>query len=139
MVFVLDQVVIQPVVQFNVNSYIGQDLKETYTTTEWTMEMNIKKDILGTQIGQYNNQAIYSTGPDEVYVRFGDAPIEGNRLQICTLVTPPLQASSSTTSSMRVRATGSRTGLATATMLQPRTTQLLYGFRMYVLMVNNKL
>ena len=84
MVFVLDQVVIQPVVQFNVNSYIGQDLKETYTTTEWTMEMNIKKDILGTQIGQYNNQAIYSTGPDEVYVRFGDAPIEGNRLQIKT-------------------------------------------------------
>ena len=48
------------------------------------MEMNIKKDILGTQIGQYNNQAIYSTGPDEVYVRFGDAPIEGNRLQIKT-------------------------------------------------------
>lgn len=84
MVFVLDQVVIQPVVQFNVNSYISQDLHETYTTTEWTMEMNIKKDILGTQIGQYNNQAIYSTGPDEVYVRFGDAPIEGNRLQIKT-------------------------------------------------------
>lgn len=84
MVFVLDQVVIQPVVQFNVNCYVGQDLKETYTTTEWTMEMNIKKDILGTQIGQYNNQAIYSTGPDEVYVRFGDAPIEGNRLQIKT-------------------------------------------------------
>ena len=84
MVFVLDQVVIQPVVQFNVRHYIGQDLNETYTTTEWTMEMNINKDKLGTRVGEMNNQAIYSTGPDEVYVRFGDAPIEGNRLQIKT-------------------------------------------------------
>lgn len=84
MVFVLDQVVIQPVVQFNRSHYISQNLSQTYTTTEWTMEMNINKDQLGEAVGEMNNQAIYGSSPDEVYVRFGDAPIEGNRLQIKT-------------------------------------------------------
>ncbi len=84
MVYVLDQVVIQPVVVFNVNNYVSTDLKNSCTTTEWTMEMNINKDVLGTAVGELNNQAIFGSGPDEIYVRFGDAPIEGNRLQIKT-------------------------------------------------------
>lgn len=84
MVYILDQVVIQPVVVFDVNHYISKELTQTYTTTEWTMEMNVNKNILGTAIGQANNQAIFGSGPDEIYVRFGDAPIEGNRLQIKT-------------------------------------------------------
>ncbi len=84
LVYVLDQVVIQPVVVFNNSHYIHTDLSQTYNLSEWTVEFNVNKDILGTQIGQYNNQALFSAGPDEIYIRFGDAPIEGNRLQIKT-------------------------------------------------------
>lgn len=84
MVYVLDQVIIQPVVVFNTSHYINTDLSQTYTLNEWTFEMNINKAVLGTAIGQMNNQAIFSAGPDEIYIRFGDAPIEGNRLQIKT-------------------------------------------------------
>ena len=83
-VYVLDQVIIQPVVVFNTSHYINTDLVQTYTLNAWTLEMNINKGTLGTDVGEMNNQAIFSAGPDEIYIRFGDAPIEGNRLQIKT-------------------------------------------------------
>ena len=63
---------------------ISKELVKTYPLTEWTVEMNINKDVLYTQVGQGNNQAIFGATPDEIYIRFGDAPIEGNRLQIKT-------------------------------------------------------
>ena len=85
MVYVLDQVVIQPVVVLNNNNYIKQNFPEReFEVNEWTVEFNIYKEILGTAVGQYNNQNIFGAYPGEIYVRFGDAPIEGNRLQIKT-------------------------------------------------------
>ena len=83
-VYILDQVVIQPVVVLDQSHYVSQDLVKNYPLTEWTVEMNINKHVLYTEVGRGNNQAIFDAGPDEIYIRFGDAPIEGNRLQIKT-------------------------------------------------------
>lgn len=83
-VYILDQVVIQPVVVLDQSHYVSQDLVKNYPLTEWTVEMNINKHVLHTEVGRGNNQAIFGAGPDEIYIRFGDAPIEGNRLQIKT-------------------------------------------------------
>lgn len=83
-VYILDQVVIQPVVVLDQNHYVSQNLVKNYPLTEWTVEMNINKHVLYTEVGRGNNQAIFGAGPDEIYIRFGDAPIEGNRLQIKT-------------------------------------------------------
>lgn len=84
MVYIVDLVVIQPVVVLNNTHYINHTIADTYELNEWTVEFNINKAILGTAVGQYNNQALFGASPDEIYVRFGDAPIEGNRLQIKT-------------------------------------------------------
>lgn len=64
-------------------------MRQDYELTEWTVEFNINIDKLGTAVGELNNQTIFGAwGPDgkdgEIYIRFGDAPIEGNRLQIKT-------------------------------------------------------
>lgn len=83
-VYILDQVVIQPVVVLDQSHYVSKDLVKNYPLTEWTVEMNINKHVLYTEVGRGNNQAIFGAGPDEIYIRFGDAPIEGNRLQIKT-------------------------------------------------------
>lgn len=83
-VYILDQVVIQPVVVLDQSHYVSQDLVKNYPLTEWTVEMNINKHVLYTEVGRGNNQAIFGAGPDEIYIRFGDAPIEGNRMQIKT-------------------------------------------------------
>lgn len=83
-VYILDQVVIQPAVVLDQSHYVSQNLVKNYPLTEWTVEMNINKHILYTEVGRGNNQAIFGAGPDEIYIRFGDAPIEGNRLQIKT-------------------------------------------------------
>lgn len=83
-VYILDQVVIQPVVVLDQSHYVSQNLVKNYPLMEWTVEMNINKHVLYTEVGRGNNQAIFGAGPDEIYIRFGDAPIEGNRLQIKT-------------------------------------------------------
>ena len=87
MVFVLDQVVIQPVVVFNSSNNFGEiQLNSTVDLPEWTVELNINKDQLLTAVGKGNNQAFFGAYSEdsEIYMRFGDAPIEGNRMQIKT-------------------------------------------------------
>lgn len=83
-VYILDQVVIQPVVVLDQQHNVSQSLVKSYPLTEWTIEMDINKHVLYTEVGRGNNQAIFAAAPDEIYIRFGDAPIEGNRLQIKT-------------------------------------------------------
>lgn len=87
MVYLLDMVVIQPVVVLNSSCYIPEvQLPEVVNLPEWTVEFNINKDQLRTEVGRGNNQALFGaySSDSEIYVRFGDAPIEGNRLQIKT-------------------------------------------------------
>lgn len=87
MVYVLNRLPIQDVPKVNTNSKIlGMFNGKVSTFTQWTWEVNVNMDQLGTGIGQLNNQAILNVtlSGNEIYVRFGDAPIEGNRLQIKT-------------------------------------------------------
>lgn len=87
MVYILDQVVIQPVVVFNSNHQFGEiQLGNSVDLPEWTFEVNINKDQLRTEVGRGNNQAIFGAydSNSEIYMRFGDAPIEGNRINIKT-------------------------------------------------------
>ena len=88
-VYVLDQVIYQAVPTLNRSNYAKMELRQQNDLTAWTVEMNINMSVLKTEVGQGNNQAIFaasgSEGRDgEIYIRFGDAPIEGNRLQIKT-------------------------------------------------------
>ena len=88
-VYILDQVVIQPVPVINSTHNIHFTMREELALTEWTLEMCVNIDQLGTGIGHLNNQALFggwapAGKSGEIYTRFGDAPIEGNRLQIKT-------------------------------------------------------
>lgn len=86
-VYILDQVVRQDVPTFTSSNTATFRMRQTYALSEWTVEFNVNMSKLGTGIGQMNNQALFSaSGNDasEIYTRFGDAPIEGNRLQIKT-------------------------------------------------------
>ncbi len=87
MVYVLDQVVYQAVPIINATHNIHFSMRQTYDLSQWTVEMNVNISKLGTALGELNNQTLFGAwGNDggEIYTRFGDAPIEGNRLQIKT-------------------------------------------------------
>lgn len=87
MVYVLNRLPIQDVPVINSSAYVeGMFNGKASTFTTWTWETNVNMDQLGTAIGQLNNQYIFNVALDgqEIYIRFGDAPIEGNRLQIKT-------------------------------------------------------
>lgn len=63
----------------------GRDKNWGISAENWTLEMWINMDILGTRAGQYNNQAIFSNNRsegsgDEVYIRWGDASIDGDKI-----------------------------------------------------------
>ena len=87
MVYILDQVVYQAVPIINATHNIHFAMRQTYDLSQWTVEMNVNISKLGKALGELNNQTLFGAwGNDggEIYTRFGDAPIEGNRLQIKT-------------------------------------------------------
>ena len=87
MVYILDQVVYQAVPIINAAHNIHFAMRQTYDLSQWTVEMNVNISKLGKGLGELNNQTLFGAwGNDggEIYTRFGDAPIEGNRLQIKT-------------------------------------------------------
>ncbi|MDO5016998.1 MAG: DUF1735 domain-containing protein [Porphyromonas sp.] len=94
-VVLVAQQAIQDVVQFGSRSNIVLNLAEEHALKTWTVEFMVNMDILGKRMGQYNNQALFGfwgSGIEEngvrhsgeIYTRFGDAPIEGNRFQVKT-------------------------------------------------------
>lgn len=89
LVYVMDplKTISVPIIKRSNN--LEMKMRQDYQLKEWTVEYRLSIDRLGTEIGQFNNQALFSAkAPDgvdgEIYTRFGDAPIEGNRLQIKT-------------------------------------------------------
>ena len=88
MVYVIDRVVIQPVPVINYGSYVlGKFGTPAVEFDAWTWECNVNMSLLGTSVGRYNNQAITSVAVSqgtEIYIRFGDAPIRGDILQVKT-------------------------------------------------------
>lgn len=90
MVYAIDRVVIQSVPVIFYNKSNGTQVFGTFgerevSFTEWTWECNLNIDNLGEGIGRLNNQALNSMSlSNEIYIRFGDAPIDGRVLQIKT-------------------------------------------------------
>lgn len=90
MVYVLDPVIITSVPVLTGSKPASFAMRQDYSLLQWAVEFRVNMSLLGTAIGQYNNQAIFSaSGPDggEIYIRFGDAPIAGNILQVKTMGT----------------------------------------------------
>lgn len=89
MVYFCDRVVIQPVPVLDYEHRIQKpEFKESFTLNSWTIEFNVNMSLLGTAVGSYNNQALFeNVGTEEIYIRFGDAMIPGNQLQIKLLGT----------------------------------------------------
>lgn len=94
-VYVLKQQAIQPVVKMNSSSNLLLPLNEEKELINWTVEYLVNIDKLGTAAGQLNNQALFGAWGSgssvngvkrdgEIYTRFGDAFLEGNRFQVKT-------------------------------------------------------
>ena len=86
-VYLFDNVVRQPVPTYNKDNVIKFELKEDLELTEWSVEYCVNISDLGTHLGEKNNQQLFcGWGADdgEIFSRFGDAPIEGNRMNIKT-------------------------------------------------------
>ncbi|MFA6832638.1 MAG: DUF1735 and LamG domain-containing protein [Bacteroidaceae bacterium] len=87
-VYILDQVIITSVPIMNrSNNFVIKKPIDELILDAWTIEFRLNISMLGTEIGQMNNQAIFgSWGPDsEIFFRFGDAPIKGNIFQVKTM------------------------------------------------------
>lgn len=90
MVYILDPVIITSVPVLTGSKPASMLMRQDYELMQWTVEFRINMSVLGTAIGEKNNQAVFSAnGPsgNEIYIRFGDAPIAGNILQIKTMGT----------------------------------------------------
>ena len=89
-VYLLDPAIVTDVPVFGPQNNGTFNLNDELSLSEWTLEFCVNMSKLGKKIGQMNNQAIFDASSKngkedgEIYVRFGDAPIEGNRLQIKT-------------------------------------------------------
>ncbi|MDD7462184.1 MAG: DUF1735 and LamG domain-containing protein [Prevotellaceae bacterium] len=86
-VYLLDKVVRQAVPTYNFRNVIRFSMKEDLELTQWTVEFCVNADKLGEGVGKMNNQQLFcgwGTDGGEIFSRFGDAPIEGNRLNIKT-------------------------------------------------------
>lgn len=87
MIYLLDKVVRQDVPTYCAKNPITFNMKEDFSSLQWTVEFCVNIDKLGTKVGEMNNQQLFSgwgSNGGEIFTRFGDAPIEGNRMNIKT-------------------------------------------------------
>lgn len=92
LVVLLDQVIYTPVPILNSSNnfkFLWAGSSDNIELNAWTVEMDFNISLLGTEVGELNNQCLFggwaNNGKDgEIYIRFGDAPIKGNVLQIKT-------------------------------------------------------
>lgn len=92
LVVLLDQVIYTPVPILNSSNnfkFLWAGSSDNIELNAWTVEMDFNISLLGTSVGELNNQCLFggwaNNGKDgEIYIRFGDAPIKGNVLQIKT-------------------------------------------------------
>lgn len=88
-IYALDQVIVTSAPKLNRNNKVNYTFLENPEYDTWTVEMMVNMDNLGNGTnGNYNNQVIFNAGSPAgekntaVFVRFGDAMIPGNKLQI---------------------------------------------------------
>lgn len=85
--YIVDQVITTSVPVVNRTNNLKMTMRKDYALTGWAVEFRINVSLLGANIGQYNNQAMFAAfAPDgmegEIYSRFGDAPIKGTIFQL---------------------------------------------------------
>lgn len=76
---------VQNVMEFNKASNIHLKMAQEHVLTNWTLEFMVNISWLDKREGKGNNQALFgawANGGSEIYVRFGDATIKGNQLQL---------------------------------------------------------
>lgn len=89
-IYALDQVIITSAPKVNRTNVIHFSMLEDPEYANWSVEMLVNMDNLGTgAAGNTNNQCIFNASPKpdadrktSIYIRFGDAMIPGNKLQI---------------------------------------------------------
>lgn len=92
MIYIMDPVIITSVPVLTGSKPATLNMTKDYNVSQWSLEFRVNMSVLGTEVGELNNQALFSAGPGaghdakdgEIYIRFGDAPIAGNILQIKT-------------------------------------------------------
>lgn len=87
MILLFDKVVRQDVPTYNAHVPFQFKMKEDFNSIQWTVEFCVNIDRLGEKVGEMNNQQLLcgwgnSSEDGEIFSRFGDAPIEGNRMNI---------------------------------------------------------
>lgn len=89
-VYLLDPAIVTSIPVFNATTNAYFELAEDLSMSEWTLEFCVHMNKLGQKVGELNNQALFDGSSKlgeedgQIYTRFGDAMIEGNRLQIKT-------------------------------------------------------
>lgn len=89
-VYLLDPAIVTSVPVFGPQNNANFEWTEDLALTDWSLEFCVNMSKLGKKVGEMNNQALFAASSKngaadgEIYTRFGDAPIEGNRLQIKT-------------------------------------------------------
>lgn len=89
-IYLLDPAIVTSVPVFSPQNNASFTLSEEQSWGEWSVEFCVNMSVLGKKVGEMNNQAIFDASSNlgeedgQIYIRFGDAPIEGNRLQIKT-------------------------------------------------------
>lgn len=89
-IYALDQIIVTSAPKLNGSNQIHYNFKEDPIFDTWAVEMMINMSNLGNgSPGSYANQCIFNaqTHPDAgrntaIYIRFGDAMIPGNKLQV---------------------------------------------------------
>lgn len=88
-IYALDQVIITSAPKVNRTNTVRYSFLEDPVFDTWTVEMMVNMDNLGNgNNGNFNNQCIFNAGSKAgeknttIFVRFGDAMIPGNKLQI---------------------------------------------------------
>lgn len=89
-IYALDQVIITSAPKVNRTNTVRYSFLEDPVFDTWTVEMMVNMDNLGNgNNGNFNNQCIFNAGGQigaekqtSIFVRFGDAMIPGNKLQI---------------------------------------------------------
>lgn len=85
MMMLFDKVVRQAVPTYSAWCPFQFKMKEDFNATQWTVEFCVNINKLGEKVGEMNNQQLlcgWGDNDGEIFSRFGDAPIEGNRMNI---------------------------------------------------------
>lgn len=87
LIYVIDRVPIVNTPIINSQNNVGFAMRQDYALSEWTVEFCVNASLLGKLVGALNNQALFRAAAPagksgQIYTRFGDAFIEGDKFQV---------------------------------------------------------